>query len=68
MVQLRAEIVSDPRAYEAHGPYRTTAVYFSILALYVLGVPIGILNQIYRRFRGQGSLVSDTPDLAAATR
>ena len=67
MVQLRAEIVSDPRAYEAHGPYRTTAVYFSILALYVLGVPIGILNKIYRRFRGQRPRVSETPELAPAT-
>jgi hypothetical protein len=67
MVQVRAPIVSDPRAYETHGPYRTTAVYFSILALYVLGVPIGILNQIYRRFRGQGPRISETPELAPAT-
>jgi rSAM/selenodomain-associated transferase 2 len=62
MVQLREEVVSDPRAFEAHGRYQTTAVYFSILALYVLGVPIRILNQIYRRFRGQGSPGSETPD------
>jgi rSAM/selenodomain-associated transferase 2 len=62
MVQLREEVVSDPRAFEAHGRYRTTAVYFSILALYVLGVPIHILNRIYLRFRGQGSPASETPN------
>jgi hypothetical protein len=62
MVQLRAEVVGDPRAFEAHGRYRTTAVYFSILVLYVLGIPIRVLNQIYRRFRGQGSPVSQTPN------
>jgi rSAM/selenodomain-associated transferase 2 len=62
MAQLREEVISDPRAFEAHGRYRTTAVYFSILALYVLGVPIRILNRIYRRFRGQGSQGSETPN------
>jgi hypothetical protein len=62
MVQLREEVVSDPRAFEAHGRYRTTALYFSILALYVLGVPIRILNRIYRRFRRQGSPTSETPN------
>lgn len=60
MVQLREKVVSDPRAFKAHGRYRTTTVYFSILALYVLGVPIRILNRIYRRFRGQGSPASKT--------
>jgi rSAM/selenodomain-associated transferase 2 len=68
MVQLRQEIVSNPRAFEAHGRYRTTAVYFSILALYVLGVPIGVLNRIYRRFRGLGSPMAETAELAHATR
>jgi rSAM/selenodomain-associated transferase 2 len=68
MVQLRAPILSDPRAYEAHGPYRTTAVYFFILALYVLGVSIGALNQIYRRLRGQGTWISETPAFAPAMR
>ena len=62
MVQLREKVVSDPRAFEAHGRYRTTAVYFSILALYVLGVPIRVLNRIYRRFRGQGSAGSERPE------
>ncbi|MFN2541115.1 MAG: TIGR04283 family arsenosugar biosynthesis glycosyltransferase [Chthoniobacterales bacterium] len=50
MTQLREEIVSDPRTFERTGRYRTTAVYFLILALYVLGVPIARLNKIYRRF------------------
>lgn len=50
MVQLRDEIVSDPRAFERGGRYRTTGWYFTILALYVLGVPIPRLNKIYRRF------------------
>ena len=68
MVQLRAEVVSDPRAFEAHGRYRTTAVYFSILALYVLGVPIRVLNRIYRRFRGQDAARSATTELAPVAR
>jgi rSAM/selenodomain-associated transferase 2 len=62
MVQLREEVMSDPRAFEAHGRYRTTAVYFLILALYVLGVPIRILNRFYLRFRGQASPASETPN------
>jgi rSAM/selenodomain-associated transferase 2 len=68
MVQLRQKIVSNPRAFEAHGRYRTTAVYFSILALYFLGVPIRVLDGIYRRFRGQRSPRSETPTLAPAAR
>jgi hypothetical protein len=63
VVQLNAEIISDPRTFEAHGRYWTTAVYFSILALYVLGVPIRTLNGIYRRFRGIGG--SSAPRVAA---
>lgn len=50
MTQLPEEIVSDPRTFEKGGRYRTTAVYFLILALYVVGVPITCLNGIYRRF------------------
>ena len=48
--QLPEEIVSDPRTFEKAGRYRTTAVYFLILALYVVGVPIAGLNWVYRRF------------------
>lgn len=68
MQQLGEEIVSDPRAYETHGVYRTTAVYFSILALYLLGVPVRFLNQIYRRFRGEAAPVSETREFAHAAR
>jgi rSAM/selenodomain-associated transferase 2 len=50
MQQLSEEIVSDPRTFERGGRYRTTAVYFLILLLYVAGVPISRLNQIYRGF------------------
>ena len=50
MVQLRNEIVSSPRTFEKCGPYQTTAVYFLILILYVVGVPIPWLDKIYRRF------------------
>jgi rSAM/selenodomain-associated transferase 2 len=50
MVQLRDIIVSNPRTFEGSGRYRTTAVYFFILLLYVVGVPIRRLNAIYRRF------------------
>jgi rSAM/selenodomain-associated transferase 2 len=68
MVQLRQKIVSNPRAFETHGRYRTTAVYFSILALYVLGVPIRIPNWIYQRFRGERSPMTETSALAPAAR
>jgi rSAM/selenodomain-associated transferase 2 len=68
MIQLREKIASNPRTFEAHGRCRTTAVYFSILALYVLGVPIRVLNQIYRRFRGQDSPGSETIELVHAAR
>jgi rSAM/selenodomain-associated transferase 2 len=68
MLQLREEIVSNPRAYQAHGAYLTTAVYFSILALYVLGVPIQFLNQLYLRFRGRGPSIPETHQLAHAAR
>jgi rSAM/selenodomain-associated transferase 2 len=50
MKQLREKIVSDPRTFERSGRYRTIAVYFVILALYVVGVPISRLNKIYRSF------------------
>ena len=66
MSQVSDEIVSDPRTFEALGRYRTTAVYFAILTLYVLGVPIAVLNQIYRRFRGQDVSLSKPPEWAHA--
>jgi hypothetical protein len=51
MRQISERIASDPRTFEKCGRYRTTAVYFLILALYVAGVPIAWLNRIYRRFQ-----------------
>lgn len=48
--QLRETIVSSPRTFETWGPYRTTCVYFAILFLYVVGLPIRWLHPIYRRF------------------
>jgi rSAM/selenodomain-associated transferase 2 len=51
MIQLRPEIVCSPRTYEKHGPYRTTAVYFLILVLYVAGVSILSLSRIHGWFR-----------------
>jgi hypothetical protein len=50
MRQLRAEIDTSPRAYEAHGPYRTTAFYSLLLVLYVAGVPIRFLHRMYQSF------------------
>ncbi|HEX4631065.1 MAG TPA: TIGR04283 family arsenosugar biosynthesis glycosyltransferase [Chthoniobacterales bacterium] len=50
MHQLHETIVSDPRTFEKWGRFRTTAVYFLILVLYVTGAPIAWLHRIYRRF------------------
>lgn len=50
MKQLHETIVSDPRTFERGGRYRTTAIYFLILVLYVARVPISRLYKIYRRF------------------
>jgi rSAM/selenodomain-associated transferase 2 len=49
MHQLRKAIVASPRRFEQHGPWRTTAYYAAILALYVAGVRIDVLTAIYRR-------------------
>ena len=48
--QLPAAIVTSPRRYEENGPYRTTAVYLLILALYFTRVPISFLHKIHNRF------------------
>jgi rSAM/selenodomain-associated transferase 2 len=64
MVQLRDQIVCSPRAYERFGRYRTTAVYFLILALYVCGVPIRFLYRIYCRFRRQNRATSKIADFS----
>jgi glycosyltransferase involved in cell wall biosynthesis len=67
-LQLRDEILCSPRAYQKYGPYRTTAVYFLILALYVVGVPIGQLNRIYRWFRRTAIDIAAASELALASR
>ena len=48
--QLRLEIETSPRRYEARGRYRTTAFYLFILALYLLQVSPEILARFHRRF------------------
>lgn len=48
MRQLPGFITSSPRRYEQLGPYRTTAFYVLILALYVLGVRPRSLAVVYR--------------------
>jgi rSAM/selenodomain-associated transferase 2 len=53
MRQLRAGITSSPRSYQKWGPYRTTAIYFCILVLYVLGVPIRRLYPFYQRLNAR---------------
>jgi len=68
MVQLDQEIIGNPRAYETYGPFRTTTFYFSILALYVLGIPISRIHRIYRRFLRQPPPVPEARELAPATR
>jgi rSAM/selenodomain-associated transferase 2 len=66
MEQVGERIVSDPRTFERCGRYRTTIVYFLILALYVAGVPIAWLNRIYRRFHSR-SPETRIPARAAAS-
>lgn len=68
MRQLPESIVSDPRTFEKCGRYRTTAVYFLILALYVAGLPIAGLHRIYRRFHRQTPLNPPLPKPAPALR
>jgi rSAM/selenodomain-associated transferase 2 len=50
MKQLPETIVSDPRTFEKSGRFRTTAIYFLILVLYVARVRISWLYKIYQRF------------------
>jgi rSAM/selenodomain-associated transferase 2 len=64
MRQLRAEIISSPRSYQRWGPYRTTAIYFCILVLYVLGVPIRFLHSLYLHLRGRVKIFPRAADLS----
>ncbi len=47
---LAGVIETSPRRYEEIGPYRTTAMYVLILALYVAPVPVPLLARIHSRF------------------
>jgi len=66
MRQLRAKIISSPRSYQKWGPYRTTGVYFCILALYVLDVPIRIIHPLYRHLAGRMKIIPPVADLSSA--
>lgn len=66
MRQLYSEIISSPRSYQQWGPYRTTAVYFCILVLYVLGVPIRFLLPIYQLLQGRMKPFPPAVDLSTA--
>jgi len=68
MRQLQETIVSDPRTFERCGRFRTTAVYFLILVLYVARVPIPWLYKIYRRFHRVSLSVSYTPPVPRVSR
>jgi rSAM/selenodomain-associated transferase 2 len=66
MRQLSSEIVTSPRSYQKWGPYRTTAVYFCILTLYVLGVPITFLYPFYQYLAGHPTTLPPDTDLSSA--
>jgi rSAM/selenodomain-associated transferase 2 len=66
MRQLPAEIISSPRSYQKWGPYRTTAIYFLILALYVLGLPIRLLHPLYQHLAGRRTTFPPVADLSSA--
>jgi rSAM/selenodomain-associated transferase 2 len=66
MRQLRAAIASSPRSYQQWGPYHTTAIYFCILVLYVLGVPIRVLHLIHKQLGVRKKRLSPSPDFSPA--
>jgi rSAM/selenodomain-associated transferase 2 len=66
MRQLRAKIISSPRSYQKWGPYRTTGIYFCILVLYVLGVPIRFLHPLYRQLGARMKITPPAADLSSA--
>jgi rSAM/selenodomain-associated transferase 2 len=66
MRQLRAKIISSPRSYQKWGPYRTTAIYFCILVLYVLGLPIRFLHPLYRQLGGRLKTLPSSARLSSA--
>lgn len=48
--QLRARIETSSRRYEEFGPYRTTAIYLLILALYLVRLPLPLLAHLHEYF------------------
>lgn len=66
MRQLPAEIISSPRSYQKWGPYRTTAIYFLILVLYVLGFPIRLLHPLYQHLAARLVTFPPAADLSSA--
>jgi rSAM/selenodomain-associated transferase 2 len=67
MRQLRAEIQTSPRTYEAHGPLYTTAFYFFLLVLYVVGVPIPFLHRMYQSFMRPAQPMESSVKVAPAS-
>ena len=47
--QLASKIMPSPRRYEEIGPYRLTAAFFFLSALYILRVPIATIAHLYER-------------------
>ena len=47
--QLASKIVPSSRRYEEVGPYRLTAAFFFLSALYILRVPIATIARLYAR-------------------
>lgn len=67
--QLPEEIITSPRRYAEHGPYRTTAVYLLILALYFARVPFSFLHKIHNRFMARRrNIETRTPPFHEALR
>jgi hypothetical protein len=49
VMHSKKRIAASARRYEAVGPIRLTFAYGSIATLYVFGVPLSALAQIYQR-------------------
>ncbi len=56
--QLRPAILTSARTYEAHGPWRTTLHYFTILVLYVLRAPASWQRAVFDHLRTPASHAS----------
>lgn len=52
MVQLPAAMVTAPRRYERHGPWRVTAAYLVLLVLYCFDLSRSRLRELYDRWVG----------------